>query len=142
MTRKLGLALCFVAASGCVAISPLGPSERPAPTPKQYGTLEGTVELIDGGFAAGITAQLERMEPCFLCGWPGRRTHIADMTADVAGTFRLEHVEAGSYVVNLGGYQDYFTWGDRDVRVRPNEVTTVRYVIKRLTDPVREEGTR
>src|SRR5262245_3805425 len=118
MKRTLGLAVCLLATTGCIDVAPLGPQRQPVP--QQYGKLDGTVELIDGGFASGITMQLVRMEPCFLCGWPGIRTHIADATADAAGHFRLEHVEAGSYVVNLGGYQDYFAWGDRDVTVQPN----------------------
>ena len=134
----LGLALCLVASAGCIDIAPLGPPRQPVP--KQYGTLQGTVELIDGGFASGITARLVRMEPCFLCGWPGNRTHIADATADATGVFRFEHVEVGRYNVNLGGYQDYFTWGDRGVTLRADQVTTVTYVIKRLTDPVRGDS--
>lgn len=139
MKRTLVLALCLVASAGCIDIAPLGPP--PQPVPKQYGTLEGTVELMGGGFASGITVQLVRMEPCFLCGWPGNRTHIADATADSAGEFRFEHVEIGRYVVNLGGYHDYLTWGDTSVTLRPDQVTTVTIVIKRLTDPVRGDST-
>lgn len=140
MRRTLGLAVCLVVTVGCFDIAPLGPRRPPAP--KQHGTLDGTVILIDGGFASGITMQLERMEPCFLCSWPGNRTHIADATADAAGHFRLEHIEVGSYVVNLGGYENYFTWSDRDVTIRPDQVVGVTYVIERLTNAVHDAPNR
>jgi len=129
--RILAMVLCLISLSACNhELS----NVMPQPT-AEFGDIEGIVKTNDGRPAAGITVQLVRStSTCFLCGWgTDTRTLVGTLQADDEGRFEFKKVRIGHYIINLGGFEDYFTLGDYGLSVRADQTTALNYTISHLT---------
>ena len=127
--RRTVVSLLFVGLlSGCDFSDPSPKGPLLGPNSGAPGTLVGVVALSDGGVAKGLYVWTQ--QSCFLCDLP----RIVGCTTDGLGSFRLENVEAGSYVIHFGAYRGYVTSAERSVVVRANEVTSVTLVLDRIVE--------
>ena len=120
--------------AGCAGDPILGP----AMPVEEYGSIEGVVELSDGGVAAGIEVTLYRVETtCYFCG-PGTAYHrpVETTVANEDGRFRFAKVRVGRYAVDFGPYDGYHPatgFGDPpSFSVLEDRVAPVRRVLHRI----------
>lgn len=106
--------------------------ESPPPAPR-YSSISGTVDLKDGGVAAGIDVRLTRIkyDPCMFCSVRNSRSYdVAEKAADENGQFEFTRLEPGSYVIYLGDYEGYARTGKQEEVTLVEEASaTVSYTL-------------